>query len=313
MKLIFFGSGTFGLKSLEAIRKSAHQLLGVVTTPDKPQGRGQKIQSSPIKIWAEQNGVAVFPLENVNRPESLDFLSSQSADLFLVISFGTILKEPFLNMPPKGCVNVHPSLLPKYRGASPVVEAIRRGDDQIGTTIMRIAQAVDSGDILLQEAVDVSGDMNILEANAILESMSARLLVQALDLIEKDAIKPKPQDSRKAVHCSKFKKEDGNIDWRREAPDIHNQVRAFLIWPGSSTSWRGKKLSVLKTQLDMSGNKGDRECGAVIEADPDQGLKVACGKGALWIKELQIEGKKAMRVKDFLNGNSIKKGNILGR
>jgi len=246
MNILFFGAGAFGLPALEALKNSSHRLLGIVTTPDKPRGRGRKVTASPLKEWARAAGVPGLPGGNVNEGASLERFRGLGADVFVVISFGVIFSDEFLKTAPRGCVNVHPSLLPKYRGASPVVQAILEGDRTVGTTIMRIAPKLDSGDILLQEAVELEGEENAAQVWDRLADLSGGLLVHALDLLEKNRLQGKPQDENLATYCSKLSKKDGVIDWSLAAPALHNRVRAFFQWPGSVTRAGDADLKVLR-------------------------------------------------------------------
>lgn len=301
------GSGTFGLPVLEAIRTSGHKLVAVVTAVDKPQGRGKVMTASPIKTWAEANGVPALTPLKLNAAESVAQLKAAGADVFVVASYGALLSSEVLALPAQGCINVHPSLLPKYRGASPVVQSLLSGGEQTGMTIMQMVAELDAGDILLQETVDVTDNENARDLTNRLAKLGGRMTVQALDLIEKGKATPVPQNHSAASYCKKLKKEDGRIDWTKPSSAIHNQVRALVIWPGSFTSRKGKILKVTKTRPAPSS--GPARPGEVLDVRA-QGILVQCGAGAIAIDELQPEGGRAMDWKDYVNGSAIKPGDF---
>jgi methionyl-tRNA formyltransferase len=311
MRLLFFGAGTFGLASLGAISHSSHEITSVVTTPDKPQGRGRRLQPSVVKVWAQDHAIPVLDLETVNSPDSIRFLSEQQADLFCVISYGVILSHAFLNTPPMGCVNVHPSLLPKYRGATPVQEALLQGDATVGTTIMRISEELDSGDILMQASMQLDGSENALQVWRALSELSAPLLVKTLDGLEAKTLQSQPQDHAQATHCKKHTKEEGRLNWQKPAEALHHQVRAFYMWPGSFSVYQGKRIKITKTQYEQQAqSSGGVTPGQVVAID-DRGIGIQAADGVLFVQELQPEGKKPMGYRDFLNGHRVNLGDRL--
>ena len=310
--MYFFGAGTFGLPILEALRKSSHVLEAVVTTPDKPQGRGRAVLPSPLKVWTQEKGVSVLPLTNVNATKSLECLKELEPDIFVVASFGTILSDAFLELPPQGCVNIHPSLLPKHRGASPIAQALMDGEKVVGTTTLRVSSELDAGDILLQERLELQGDENAQQVWDALAILSAGLTVRTLDQLAEKKLVPIPQESKHATYCSKLTKKDSIIDWSWDAEKIHNRVRGLYMWPGTMTRLGEKNIKILKTRWDASLKSENKSAGTVLEIKDPEGLRVAAGKGSLWIEELQLEGKKPMRYDDFLHGHPLNPGFVFG-
>lgn len=304
MKVLFMGSGTFGLPVLEAIRDSSHKVICAVTAPDKPQGRGKVMTPSPVKVWAEANGAQAMTPAKLNTPEAVAELRAVGADVFVVASYGALLSTEVLGIPPGGCINVHPSLLPRHRGASPVVQSLLEGETTTGMTIMRMAKELDAGDILLQEPVQVSEDEDARGLTDRLARLGGQMTVRALDLLEKNQIQAVPQDGLKATYCKKLKKEDGRIDWSEPARRIHDRVRALTIWPGTFTTRKGKIIKILRVRPVSAAAAGAKPAQVV---DLREGL-IRCGDGVLAIQELQPEGGRAMSWKDYVNGSSIKAG-----
>lgn len=313
MKIVFMGSGTFGLPVLDAVFASRHAIAAVVTAPDKPTGRGRVLTPSPIKVWAESRRVPVLTPLKINTPESIAALREIGADVHVVASYGALLSKDVLALPPSGPINVHPSLLPKYRGASPVVQALLNGDERTGMTIMAMAAELDAGDILLQETVAVGPDEDAKSLTERLAVMGGRMTVQVLDLIAAGRVTRTPQNHADATHCTKLKKEDSRIDWTLDARTLHNRVRALAIWPGTAARWRDKGLKILETSLGEGGSTASgRAPGEVFAIDPARGIGVQTGEGVIWLRRVQPEGGRPMDYKDFVNGSSIKPGSILG-
>ncbi len=302
------GSGTFGLPVLDAFRASRHQVTAVVTAVDKPQGRGRVMTASPIKLWAEKQDIRVLTPLKLNTVESVAELRSVAADVFVVASYGALLSKEVLEIPLRGCINVHPSLLPKYRGASPVVQALLDGEKRTGMTIMVMAAALDAGDVLLQEPVDIGSDENARDLTDRLAVMGGKMTVRAIDLIEAGRSERIPQDHARATYCSKLKKEDARLDWNWSAQKIHDHVRALSIWPGTVTQWNGRNLKILTTRLADEAAVVTREPGEILEINPQQGIRIQAGRGSLWVLGLQPEGARAMDHRDFVNGSKHQPG-----
>ncbi|MCA9396619.1 MAG: methionyl-tRNA formyltransferase [Candidatus Omnitrophica bacterium] len=308
MRIIFFGSDGLGIPSLNRILPSGHELLGVVTIPDQKKGRGRKLTVSPVKEWAVAKGVPVLDLADVNHADSLSKLKELKPDLFIVASFGTILSDDFLGIPSKMCLNIHPSLLPKYRGASPVVQTLLNGDAEAGTTIMQIATELDSGDILLQKKITLTGHEGLTELSAKLSDLSADLMMEVIDQMERNSACPTPQNHSSATYCGKIKKTDAVLDWQEKAFVLHNKVRALSVWPGVRACFRGKEVKILQTAWD--DDSGNHEAGLVDEVDAQKGIAVQTGSGRLWIQRIQPAGGKPMDIASFLNGCPVKPGEI---
>lgn len=311
MKILFMGSGTFGLPVLEAILRSKHALAAVVTAPDKPTGRGRVMTPSPIKVWAETHSIPVLTPPKINAPESLAALRAVGADACVVASYGALLSKDVLALPPRGCINVHPSLLPLYRGASPVVQALLDGRTETGMTIMAMAAELDAGDILLQEKTVIGPDENARDLTDRLAALGGRMTVEAFDAIADGRLHPSPQDHARATYCAKLKKADSAIDWARPSAELHNRVRALAIWPGVVALRNGKPLRILETRAGSDAGRTGRP-GEVMEILKTEGIRVQTGKGTLWIRRLQPEGGRPMTHQDYLNGSSLKAGEILG-
>ncbi|MBP9733290.1 MAG: methionyl-tRNA formyltransferase, partial [Candidatus Omnitrophica bacterium] len=245
--------------------------------------------------------------------ETVAELRSVGADIFVVASYGALLSEEVLALPSKGCINVHPSMLPKYRGASPVVQALLDGETRTGMTIMRMAKALDSGDVILQQQVEIGAEENAAALTDRLSALGGSMTVQVLDLIHAGRSRETPQDHSRATYCSKLKKEDSLLDWNWTADKIHDRVRALSIWPGTATRWKGKLLKVLNLRLadDIPVSAGIALAGQVIEINPANGLRVRTGGGDVWILEVQPEGSRPMGFRDFVNGSGMREGDLL--
>jgi len=289
---------------------NAHDIYGVVTSPDKPAGRGQKMLSSPIKLFAEKNNIPVLPIIKVKDPSAIEELKKLKADCFVVVSYGGLLPNEIIEMTPYGCVNLHSSLLPQYRGASPVVHALLNGDREIGVTTMKITEELDAGDIFLQESIFLTGNENAEEINRTLAMIGGNLMATTLQGLKDNRIMPRPQDSSKSTYAPKLKKENGWIDWKKSAVQINNQVRAFYIWPGSRTRINQKEITLLRTKIAKNATPMNVNPGEILRTDNEKSIHVATGDGVLEIEELKLEGKCAMHVRDFLNGHPLKAGDV---
>ena len=311
MNIVFFGTSAFGLPSLEAIARSAHALKAVVSTPNKPQGRHLKLQASPVKEWAAQRGSLYFDFFKEHPAQLLRTLKDLNADVFVVISFGVILKKEALELPRVAPINVHASLLPKYRGASPMQAAMLNEDSHTGVTVMRMNERLDAGDVLLKKrlALDPKEDIGVLEKR--LSVLAAEALMESLELLEKEKAAWVPQDEKEASYAPKISKEDGKIGWSDNANKISAKVRAYLGWPGTFFFVRGKRVVLCKAQPLQAYNASGAP-GTVLQASETDGLVVAAsGKTALRLEELQLEGRKTLGWKEFLRGFPLKAGELL--
>jgi methionyl-tRNA formyltransferase len=306
MRLVFLGTPDFASRCLEKILLSKHQVTAVVTVTDKPQGRGMKVEPSEVKRLAQQRGLDIIQPANLKDLDFLQRLSSYNADLFCVVAF-RILPEEVFSMPPRGCVNLHGSLLPKYRGAAPINWAIINGEKETGLTTFFIRRTVDTGDIILQEKLPIGPEETFGELYDRMAGLGGELLVKTIDLIESGDLKPISQDSYQATPAPKLTPETGNIDWSRKAIDVHNLVRGLSPRPGAYSFRKSKKIIILRTRpvdLDSSG----KTPGQVLQAD--RGLVVACAEKSVEVLELKPESGKAITGAEFVRGYRLTAGEV---
>jgi len=306
MKIVFMGTPGFAVPSLNALIESEDEVVGVVTKTDKPQGRGQRIESPPIKILSQQYGIPILQPEKLKTEEFFNELKSFNPDLICVTAYGKILPKNILELPPRGGINVHASLLPKYRGAAPINWAIINGEKNTGITTMLMDEGMDTGDILLQEEMPIDEEDTGETLSEKLSHIGAELLIQTIKLLKENKLSPIPQDHSKATYASMLKKEDGLIDWSKSAQEIRNSIRGTLPWPGAYTFLEGKNLKIYRAIVSL----GQGKPGLVIISTRGT-LRVATGAGAIDIHELQIEGGKRLPIEAFLSGRKIKEGIIL--
>ena len=309
MRVVFMGTPDFAVPSLAGVVQSGHDLVGVVTRPDRPRGRGQHKQPTDVKAAVASLGLDVPVLQ----PESLrdeNFhaqLQALEPDLFAVVAF-LILPRSVLAIPKLGSVNVHPSLLPKYRGAAPIQWAIINGETETGVTIFQLSPRVDAGDVLIQKKVAIGNDETAGELYERLKVKGVELLIRAIDGLADGSVMPVPQTDEGVSRAPKLEKEDGEIDWSNGAGDIRNLIRGTNPFPGAFTRWRGKLLKIHRATVDT----GMGEAGTVIGADGKRGLIVGTGKGVLALDEVQPAGKKRMSGADFVRGYRIEVGEKFG-
>lgn len=316
MKIIFMGTPDFAAASLEAILSAGYEVTAVVTQPDKPQGRSDKLIPSPVKRVAQEHGLTVLQPERIKRPEEVERLRGFFADLFVVAAFGQILSQEILDMPRFGCVNIHASLLPKYRGAAPIQWSILNGEKETGITIMQMGLGIDEGDILLQSRIPIlptdTGD-SLFDK---LTVEGAKTIVEAIRLLEEGALTPVRQDETLATHVGKIDKSMGRLDFARSAVELDRQIRALNSWPSCFTRYKNKQLKIWKAVPVCSDEVMDKldgmEPGTIVKAEKDA-FYVQTGDGILKVTDVQLEGKKRMAVKDFLLGVKLQAGDILER
>lgn len=309
MRIVFFGTSEFAIPALKAIFGSKHEVVAVVTQPDKKKGRDLKLSPSPVKVVASSRSIPVYQPADASSPESAVYLKDLKADLFVVISFGQILKEEILKIPKIFAINVHGSLLPKYRGASPTNRAIIAGERSTGVTVIKMSARLDEGDIILKEEIPIEcGDTNITLSER-LSSLGASALIKVIDMIESKgaAVTLEKQHQSLVTYAAKLKKSDGLIDWSEPAEVVCNKVRGLLPWPGAYTHYNDKVLKILKAEL-VKDTFPDQGPGQVAAASAAEGIVVKTGSGAISIRYLQPEGKKEMDSGSFLLGHQIKKG-----
>ncbi len=309
MRLIFFGTPEFAVPSLEAVVSAGHQVLAVITQPDRPAGRGRVPTPPPIRTAAMRLGLPVHQPEQIRRPEFVDWLRGLAPEVMVVVGYGKIIPQSIIDIPRHGIVNVHASLLPKYRGAAPIEWAIAHGETHTGVTTMRIDAGLDTGDILLQRATPIQEEETAVELRARLAVMGAELLVETLGGLEAGVIVPRPQDHSQATLAPMLRKEDGRIDWNWTATQIANRVRAFVPWPGAYSWLRGKLLHIWRAR--PSGAAGVGPPGALLAGK--ERLWVTCGgDSTLEILELQLEGRRRLSAAEFLRGIRLAENERLG-
>jgi methionyl-tRNA formyltransferase len=311
MKIVFFGSSHFAVPALEALVKSPHQVVCVVTQPDKKKGRHLRISGTDVKGTALAAKLKVFQPENIKSKESVDFLKELSADLFVIVAYGQILSQEVLDIPKIMPVNIHASLLPRYRGPAPINWAVINADKKTGVSIMFVSLRTDSGPVIAQREIKIEDEDTAETLEDKLRLLGASLLMDTLKLIDERNYRLIEQDEDKVLLAPKLKREDGLIDWSVHAAEIHNQVRGVLPWPGAFTFFRGRMLKIFKTEVlpAFSGHK--HVDGEVVRADK-HGIIVSCGRGYLSIKDLQLEAGKRMSAHSFFAGHRVKAGEILG-
>jgi methionyl-tRNA formyltransferase len=305
MRVVFLGTPAFAVPSLERLA-ARHLVAAVVTQPDRPRGRGRESAPPPVKESAVRLGLPVYQPERVRRPEAVEYLRSLAAEIMVVVGYGQIIPQAVIDLAPRGIVNVHASLLPKYRGAAPIQWAIVNGETVTGVTTMQIDAGLDTGDILFKAETAIEPEENAIELSERLGELGAHLLVLTLRGLEAGSITPVKQNPAQATYAPILNKEDGLIDWRDNARDIHNRVRGFQPWPGAYTHFRGQILHIWKSSWSgsLSGSPGQ-----FVKLKPPI---VSCGAGSLELVEVQLEGRKRMSGSDFANGQRLQENEILG-
>ncbi|CRZ34666.1 methionyl-tRNA formyltransferase [Herbinix hemicellulosilytica] len=309
MKVIFMGTPDFAVNTLREIVKAGHEVVGVVTQPDKAKGRGGKLCFPEVKEAALELNLPVYQPVKVKDPEFIQKVKDLKPDVIVVAAFGQILPKDILDIPPYGCINVHASLLPKYRGAAPIQAAIINGEKETGVTIMHMDVGLDTGDMILQEKIQISDDETGGSLHDKLAVLGAKLLVKALEQIKEGTAIRVPQDDSQATYAKMLDKEMGNIDFTKPAVYIERLIRGLNPWPSAYTKLNGKTLKLWKAKVKeySAGAKP----GEVVEVNKDS-IVVMTGKDALEILELQLEGKKRLSADEFLRGYKIEKGIVLG-
>ena len=311
MRIVFMGTPDFSVPCLDALVKAGHEVAAVFTQPDKPKNRGHKLQMPPVKEYAAQKGIPVCQPQSLRKGEDADAaiaaLWQMEPECIVVVAYGQILPKSVLNIPKYGCINVHASLLPRYRGAAPIQRCIMDGETETGVTTMHMAEGLDTGDMILKEKAAIAPDMTASQLHDILSAMGARLIVQTLDMLEQGTAPRTPQTDDDTCYASMISKEDCRIDFTKSADTIYDQIRGLSSSPCAFTFLDGKRLKVYfaeKVQMNAAA-----PAGTVIGGDV---LCVACGEGALRLADIQPEGGKRMTDRDFLRGRKIPSGTLLG-
>lgn len=323
MKIVFMGTPDFASGALEALIEAGHEITAVYTQPDKPKGRGKEVQMTPVKLVALEKGIPVYQPRRIKETEEVARLKEIPADIFVVAAFGQILSQEILDIPKFGCVNIHASLLPKYRGAAPIQWAVIDGEEKTGVTIMQMNAGCDTGDILYTKEYILEPKETGASLFDKLMVLGAEAIVEALPLLEAGALTPVPQNEEKATHAAKLTKQLGEMDFSKSAVVLERLIRGLNSWPSAYTTFKGKQLKIWEAEVvDLpengavdtepgSAGAAVRNPGTVIAVDK-QSFTVVTGDGALQILELQIEGKKRMACKDFLLGYPVAVGEKLG-
>jgi methionyl-tRNA formyltransferase len=304
LAVVFFGTPELAVPSVEACAER-HDLRAVVCQPDRPRGRGKKLEPPPVKVWAEAQGIEVHQPAKLNDGAFASWLESHNPDVCAIAAYGRLLKQPILDIPGKGFINMHPSLLPKYRGPSPIQSALLNGETETGITIMRLTLEMDAGDILIQERVPIDPNDDGVSLTRKLAGRGGELLADALDRIASGTAEFTPQNDAEASYCRMFKKEDGRIRWQEPAETIHNLIRAAQPWPVAHCGFRGDVYRIHASAVDAS--QVHAAPGTIVEVKQDR-LVVATGDGAIAILAIQAPGKRMMQVGEFLRGHSIEPG-----
>ena len=309
-RILFMGTPEFAVPSLEVLVEKDWPVIGVVTQPDRPKGRGQRLVASPVKEAAERRGLAVYQPEKVRAPEFLEIFRRLAPDMVVLVAFGQILPKDIIDGPPLGCVNVHPSLLPKYRGAAPMNWTLIRGETKTGVTVMRMDEGVDSGDILLQEETPVEPGETYDRLHDRLAVLGAQCLLRAIEGLAAGTIRRVPQDHSRATLAPRLKKDDGLIRWEAPAGDIAHFVAGLSSVPGAYTYLDGKVLKVFAAEAEDAA-PGCEAPGTIVGTGP-KGLQVAAGGGTVYLQDVQLESKKRMPIAEFLRGFRFVPGKRLG-
>lgn len=306
MRILFLGTPDFAVAALERIVGTDNEVVGVVTQPDRKRNRGE-VSFCPVKQFAVEKGIKVYQYESI-RKEGVEDIKAINPDIMITCAFGQIISQEILDIPKYGVINIHASLLPKYRGSSPIQWCLVNGESKTGVTIMRTALAVDSGDILLQKEIDILPEENAGELFDRLAVLGGQAIVEALEIIADGRAVYTPQQESQATHYPMISKEDGKIDWSKSAREVFNKMRGFTPWPSAFTTLDGKLFKILKCVV--SDKKFDGKEGQVFVEE--RKAYVVCGNGTVELKEVQLEGKKAMPVSDFLLSGKLKTGVVLG-
>lgn len=299
IKIIFIGTADIGTPLLKVLASDERfDVKLVITQTDKPAGRKMELQASPIKLKAVDLGLEVFQPDNINTKESIERIKKVKPDMIVLMAYGQILKKELLDIPEFGCINVHASILPKHRGASPIQQSLLHGDTETGISIMIMVEKMDAGPVYFISKFPIADEDNAVTLLGKLSDLTAKRTPEVLSEIVEDGLKPINQDNEKATYCQKIHKSDGNIDWKESADTISAKVRAFAGWPGTHTFWNEKRIKILSaTPLPYFGNE---QPGTVSDYGGD--IIVSCGKDALILNEVQMEGKKPQPISEFIKG-----------
>lgn len=312
MNIVFAGTPEFAASSLKALQRANHNIVAVYTQPDRPAGRGRKLQVGPVKQLALDSGLDIYQPISLKAQNEADQLAALKPDVMIVVAYGLILPAAILKIPKLGCLNVHASLLPRWRGAAPIQRAIEAGDQTTGVTIMQMEAGLDTGPMLLKVDTEIQPDDNASTLHDRLAELGAEALIRSLEKLEKGGLTATKQDDSAASYATKLTKTEADIDWSEAAAVIERKARAFNPWPMLSTQWRGKRLRILQVSTaDTDGEDNARKTPGSVCDISETGFTVATGDGELLVKRVQLEGKKPQSAAEFLNGHALKVGDCL--
>ena len=309
MKIVFMGTPEFAVPCLQKIIDEGHEVVAVVTQPDKPKGRGKKLAMPPVKELALKYDIPVYQPLKAREESFVDTLKEMNPELIVVVAFGQILPKSILDIPKYGCVNVHASLLPRYRGAAPLNWVIINGEEKTGVTTMYMDEGLDTGDMILKSEIPLDDEITAGELHDKMMIDGAKVLKETIDLIEKGEAPREKQSNEDTCYSPIMNKSLGNIDWKKSAIDIHNLVRGINPWPSAYTTYEGQTMKIWKTKV--IDKNSDKDPGTIISVDKE-GINVSTSEGMLQIKEIQMAGKKRMEVPEYIKGNNINTDIILG-
>jgi methionyl-tRNA formyltransferase len=307
IRTVFMGTPEFAVPTLDVLLQAGLNLVGVYTQPDRPKGRGQALAAPPVKEMALRHGLPVFQPQKLRAPEVVEELRALAPDLIVVVAFGQILPKSVLEIPRFGCINVHASLLPKYRGAAPINQAIIDGETETGITTMLMDVGLDTGPMLLKRALSIGPDETAGELHDRLCVLGGETMAATLQLLLRGELQPEEQDGSQTCYAAMLKKEDGRINWSQSAQQIHDHIRGLSPWPGTFTELNGEPLKLFLTRVEA----GEGEAGTILAPAADA-VRIACGSGVLAVRELQLPGKKRLAAADFLRGCPLPLGSRLG-
>lgn len=325
MRIVFMGTPDFAVPCLEALIVAGHDIAGVVTQPDRPKGRGHKLTPPPVKVLAEDKGLPVYQPERIKQPDFVRVLNELRAEMIVVVAFGQLLSKEILSLPQYGCVNVHASLLPKYRGAAPIHWAVINGETETGVTIMHMDEGLDTGDMILPASIPINADDTTGIVHDKLSALGARLLTEAVAQIAAGTAARVPQDQARSSYAPLLTKELELIPWKNSATEVRNLIRGLNPWPGAYTYFGDKTLKIWSAEIwaegiAIGGNAGIREMdapvgepGLVTDVLPRSGFVVRTGSGRVLVTEVQLQGNRRMAAADFVHGHGITAGIILGK
>lgn len=299
MRLVFAGTPDFAATALRALLGTHHTIVGVYSQPDRPAGRGRKLQPSPVKQVALDNGVPVFQPESLKTPEAQEELANLRPDVMIVAAYGLILPQAVLEIPTHGCLNIHASLLPRWRGAAPIQRAIAAGDNETGITIMQMDKGLDTGAMLLKSQTNIDASDTGGSLHDRLSDMGGNAIVETLNLLGKGELRGEVQNDKHACYAHKLSKEEGRIDWSQDAPTIERLIRAFNPWPGTYTDLEQQRLRIQEASVKDEHSR--KPAGTVMQRERE-GIDIACGTGTLRVTRLQLPGSRAQSVNDLING-----------